>query len=99
MGDLHDRISELIAAPHRDPERLDSTLTDGYALALALEAECHRLTRRLAELAQTLRPGDPSEKTLELSEVARRLDGCDGELGDLRGRLGELRRLRARTQS
>jgi hypothetical protein len=97
MGDLHERISELIAGPERDPAHLDSTLTDGYALALALEAECHRLARRLAELAQTLRPGDPVEKTLELSEVARRLDGYDGELGDLRGRLGELRRLRVQT--
>jgi hypothetical protein len=94
MGDLEDRISALIAATDRDPERLDCTLTDGYAQALALEAERRRLERRLTEMAQCLRPGDPAEKTIELSEVARRLDGCDGELDDLRGRLGELRRLR-----
>ena len=94
MGDLHERISELIAAPDRDPERIDYTLTDGYAHALTLEAERWRLERRLTELAHDLRPGDPAEKTIELSEVARRLDGTAGELGDLRGRLGELRKLR-----
>jgi hypothetical protein len=95
MGDLHDRISELIAAPERDSERIDRTLTDGYAHALTLEAERWRLERRLSEAAQNLQPGDPAEKTVELSEIARRLDGYTGELGDLRGRLSELRRLRS----
>ncbi len=95
MSDLHERISALLAAPHRDPDHLDHTLTDGYAHALALEAERGRLARRLTELAQRLRPGDPAERAVELSELAKRLDGYDGELGDLRGRLGELRRLRA----
>ncbi len=94
MGDLHDRISELIAAPERDLDRIDRTLTDGYAHALTLEAERVRLERRLSEAAQTLQPGDLAEKAIELSEIARRLDGYTGELGDLRGRLGELRRLR-----
>ena len=58
----------MIAATDRNPERLDCTLTDGYAQALALEAERRRLERRLTEMAQSLRPGDPAEKTIELSD-------------------------------
>jgi hypothetical protein len=94
MGDLHNRIAELLASPEGDVERVERTLTDGYAQALSLEAERWRLQRRLTEVAQSLEPGDPAEKTIELSELARRLHGNAGELGELRGRLRELRRLR-----
>lgn len=94
MADLDARIAELIASPERDVARVESTLTDGYAMALALEAERVRLERRLAAAARSLRPGDPEEKTIEVSELARRLSGNAGELGELRGRLSELRRLR-----
>jgi len=95
MADLDEQISELIAAPERDRDRIERTLTDGYAHALALEAECFRLERRLTEVAQSLQPGDIEEKATELSELARRLNGSAGELGELRGRLSELRRLRS----
>jgi hypothetical protein len=94
MGDLRERISELISSPERDLDHLERTLTDGYAHALMLEAERRRLERRLTEVALSLQPGDPGGKTSELSELAHRLNGTAGELGDLRGRLSELRRLR-----
>jgi hypothetical protein len=94
VTDLHAQIADLIAAPERDIGRIERTLTDGYAHALTLEAERFRLERRLTELAGSLQPGDTEEATRELSEVARRLDGNAGELGDLRGRLSELSRLR-----
>jgi hypothetical protein len=94
VTDLQTQISELIAAPEQDIGRIERTLTDGYAHALTLEAERFRLERRLTELAHSLQPGDTEEITRELSELARRLDGNAGELGDLRGRLSDLRRLR-----
>jgi hypothetical protein len=94
MGDLRERISELISSPERDLDHFERTLTDGYAHALMLEAERRRLERRLTEVALSLQPGDPGGKTSELSELAHRLNGTAGELGDLRGRLSELRRLR-----
>ena len=97
MADLHDRISELIASPGRDVDGIERTLTDGYAHALSLEAERLRLERRLAEAAERLQPGDPDERTIELSELARRLNGAAAELTDLRRRLSELRRLRLYT--
>jgi hypothetical protein len=94
MDDLDNRIAELLASPEEDVGRIERTLTDGYAQALSLEAERFRLQRRLTEVAEGLRPGDPEEKTIELSELARRLHGNAGELGELRARLSELRRLR-----
>jgi len=93
MTDLDERISELMAGPESNVERIERTLTDGYARALILDAERLRLERRLTEAARSLQPGDPEEKTIELSELARRLGGNARELGELRARLGELRRL------
>jgi len=76
-------------------ERLEHTLTDGYARALALEAERVRLERRMGELAGDLH-GDPDAPTAELATVVRRLSDADEELTDLRGALAKLRvRVRA----
>ena len=76
-------------------ERLEHTLTDGYARALALEAERVRLERRMGELAGDLH-GDPDAPTAELATVVRRLSDADEELTDLRGVLAKLRvRVRA----
>ena len=87
-------ISALIAGPESNVERIERTLTDGYARALILDAERLRLERRLAEAACNLQPGDREEKTVEVSELAMRLNGNARELDELRARLGELRRLR-----
>jgi hypothetical protein len=76
-------------------ERLEHTLTDGYARALALEAERVRLERRMGELAGDLR-GDLDVPAAELATVARRLSDADEELTNLRGVLMKLRaRVRA----
>ena len=48
MTELLERIAGLIGTPERDSELLERTLTDGYARALALEAEQQRLQRELA---------------------------------------------------
>ena len=61
---LLEQIDELLAdagrGAARSLARLERTLTDGYALALALEAERWRLEQRIAELAGELGDGDRS---------------------------------------
>jgi hypothetical protein len=71
--------------------RLEHTLTDGYARALALEAESKRLERRVAELAGGLNGSSPAPEAEELGEAARRLGDVDAELTKLRGVLTDLR--------
>jgi len=97
---LYDDIHALLEEPAdeegpRYRARLEHTLTDGYARALALEAERVRLERRMGELAGDLH-GDPDAPTAELATVVRRLSDADEELTDLRGVLAKLRvRVRA----
>lgn len=92
MTELFHRITSLIDASERDLDRIERTLTDGYAHALTLEGERLRLERRLAELARELHVGDTANKTDELSTVARQLDGNAGDLTRLRAALADLRR-------
>jgi DNA-directed RNA polymerase beta' subunit len=91
-AELFEQISALIRASNRDLNRIERTLTDGYAHALSLEAEKWRLQKRITEVAQGLEHGDPTGKARELTQLAQRLDGKSGELSELRGRLGALRR-------
>lgn len=92
MTDLFEQINALMRTKARDLETIERTLTDGYAHALALEAERWRLEKRIAEVAQTLQRGDTAKKAQELTALAKRLDGNAGDLGQLRGVLSELRR-------
>ena len=92
MTELLEQITTMIDACERDLDRIERTLTDGYAHALTLEGERLRLERRLAELARELNVGDTETKTDELSSVAERLDGNAGDLTRLRSALAELRR-------
>jgi hypothetical protein len=71
--------------------RLEHTLTDGYARALALEAERVRLERRMGELTDGLCDGPTDLPTDELATVARRLSDADVELTSLRRTLARLR--------
>jgi hypothetical protein len=93
---LTDEIRELLDAPRPADdrlflERLDSTLTAGYAHALQLEAERWRLERRIGEVAANL-VGDTSElDTDELASLARRLTSANEEIASLRSLLGSLR--------
>ena len=102
-----EEIRELLSAPAEGAgaptlARLEDTLTEGYAQALALEAERLRLERRLGEVAREAGGGDPSRLTAELALLASRLTSADGELAKLRALLGSLyertrtRRLAAR---
>jgi len=93
---LLEQIDELLAEPHSEGEpatlaRLERTLTDGYAHALALESERWRLEQRLSELAGELHEGDPGLKTEELAQISRRLSSTEAALESLRSTLTRLR--------
>jgi chromosome segregation ATPase len=91
LADLFERIETLIDASDRDLDQIERTLTDGYAEALSLEAEQYRIQKRITEVAHSLQGGDAATAH-ELTALAQRLDGTAGELSELRGRLGALRR-------
>ena len=78
-----------------DPERLERTLTDGYARALRLEAERRRLEKEIGKLTVTVGEGDAAARR-ELATLVRRVKRQEGDLGTLRSLL---RRLRSRYSS
>jgi ABC-type phosphate transport system auxiliary subunit len=93
---LYEEIRALLDDPSGAEEdgfldRLEHTLTDGYARALALEAERVRLERRMGELAGGLHEASGDGHAAELATVARRLADTDAELTQLRGVLDSLR--------
>jgi hypothetical protein len=95
LAAVTDRISVLLARLERGdyPERarLEDTLTDGYACALSLDAECDRLERRIAERAAEITAETSEEHARELSALARLLVNRRGELEALRELLALLR--------
>ncbi len=82
---LLDRIRILVERPADEPgtgpEFVELTLTDGYARALALEAERRRAEGRVRELA-----GD-ADALAEQRVLKARLERIDEELAELRGLL------------
>jgi ABC-type phosphate transport system auxiliary subunit len=94
IPELLEQIDELLAEPTEEPAslaRLERTLTDGYAYALALEAERWRLEQRMSELAGELGEGNQELKAKELSLLSDRLATNTRLLTGLRGTLTELR--------
>ena len=91
-GTMMQEIEELLTAEAPSLDHLESMLTDGYAQALALEAERWRLERRLGEVAREGGVGIGDE----LSSIGRRLNHADDELSKLRALLRSLHE-RART--
>ena len=92
MVDVLQKIQAMLSSKSHDLDSIERTLTDGYAHALSLEAEKWRLERRLTEVAQEISGSDTEAKARELSSLAERLDGNQGELEHLRGVLADLRR-------
>lgn len=92
---LFDKIDSLLLEPVAPAEgavaRIEHTLTEGYARALALEAERWRLERRLGEVAAKLAEGDRERRMNELAALAERISSADGSLSVLRGRLSTLK--------
>ena len=90
---LCDEIRTLLeqpaSAPDQSLERLEDTLTEGYARALALEAERLRIERQIgalgADLSRNEHAGD------EIATLAGRLSQTSARLSTLRALLVGLR--------
>ena len=95
LAAVTDRINLLLARLERgdypDRARFEDTLTDGYACALSLDAECERIERRIAEHAAQLTGDRAEEHAQELSALARLLSDRRTELDSLRDLLALLR--------
>ena len=90
---LLEEISTLLAGEEggEDLDRLERTLTDGYARALSLEAERRRLQKRIGSLTDAASREDAASQR-ELASLLRRMKRQEGDLGALRDQLGRLRR-------
>jgi hypothetical protein len=93
---LLDRIDALldVRPPLGEPQafaRIERTLTDGYASALALEGERLRIDREIEMVTARINGDDQSRRAEELTLLTRRRRKIDGELAFLRERLDLLR--------
>ena len=91
---LKEQIVELLGLPESGKDapslaRIEDILTEGYARALALEAECWRIEKRLAELARAA-GGEPTTLGPELAALSERHTRADTELLRLRALLASL---------
>jgi ABC-type phosphate transport system auxiliary subunit len=93
---IQDEIRTLLDAPPTGADapsldRIEDTLTTGYANALALEAERLRIERRLADVASRLGDDATDEDASELAKLGQRLSLADEDLSRLRVLLASLR--------
>ena len=89
---LLDASAEGARLPRTEVER---TLTDGYALALELDAECLRLERRIDRLTRDVAEGREVSAG-KLSGLLRRLHETEERSVELRALLVPLRELVAK---
>lgn len=99
-----DEILELLAAPSPPAskpflERVDATLTDGYAEALQLEAERRRIERRIAEVVAGLADRTSHRHEPELVALSERLMSANANIASLRTLLTSLRDRRSELRS
>ena len=97
IAELLDMPEDGAGAPSLDT--IESTLTDGYAAKLALEAERWRIEQRLGMVARD--PGEVKAHGVaaELAELSDRLETTDGELARLRSLLRRLQGVRRRRKA
>jgi hypothetical protein len=81
------QIEDLLADAEPSLADVEETLTQGYAKALAIEAERLRIERRLGEVARNA----TAEQAGEIRQLGTRLTSADVELHRLRTVLGTLR--------
>jgi hypothetical protein len=101
---LREEITELLRLPEigvgaPSLAAIESTLTDGYAAKLALEAERSRIERRLGEVVRDAGEVSAHRVAAELAELSERLDTADGELAQLRLLLRNLQGVRRRRRA
>ncbi|MES1247702.1 MAG: hypothetical protein ABUS54_08520 [Actinomycetota bacterium] len=89
------QIEQLLRDDAPSLASVEDTLTEGYARALALEAERLRIEKRVVEVAKDA----SADQAAELRRLGTRLTSADGEIEHLRSLLGTLadraRKLRA----
>jgi hypothetical protein len=98
---LRDDITELLDMPENGAgapslDMIESTLTDGYAAKLALEAERWRIEQRLGVVARDAGDVTAHSVAAELAELSDRLETTNGELARLRSLLRRLQGVRRR---
>jgi hypothetical protein len=89
-------LQQPASAPDQSLERLEDTLTEGYARALALEAERLRIEREIGALGADVNRGERTGDEIEtlavrLSHASRRLEGLRSLLASLRQRTDVVR--------
>lgn len=84
---LMDRIQALIDGRPASRAHVEETLTEGYARALALEAERLRIERGIRAASQA----DGEGADALIAGLSRRLVCAQDELAELRGKLSTLR--------
>jgi hypothetical protein len=89
---LREEIADLLRMPENGAgapslDAIESTLTNGYAEALELEAKRSRIERRLGEVA---RDANDEAKVREFARLSKCLESADGELERLRSLLRNL---------
>ena len=101
---LQDEIAELLRMPENGSgapsiDAIETTLTDGYAEALALDAERSRIERRLGEVAKDAGEVSAHSVAAELAELSGRLETTGEELTRLRTLLHNLQVVRRRRRA
>jgi len=96
LAPLFARIRELTAAADEDTtlrrNEVERTLTEGYARALELDAECLRLEERIDRLTRAV-AAERDVPPEQLSELLRRLNRTEQRSANLRALLEPLRAL------
>jgi hypothetical protein len=97
--ELLDRIQALIAASAAGAglprNEVEPTLTEGYARALELDAECLRLEQRIDRLTRDVAEGKQIPSG-QLSGLLKRLHETEQKSTDLRALLAPLREVVAK---
>lgn len=96
-----DEIAELLRMPEEGAgapslDTIETTLTDGYAEALALEGERSRIERRLGEVVRDAGEVSAHSVAAELADLSERLETAEAELTRLRTLLRKLQGVRRR---
>jgi hypothetical protein len=87
---LHSLLDGIEHGEKPEREHVEATLTDGYACALYLDAECRRLETNISENAAHLAEESSEERARELSALARLLVRRRRERDSLRDLLAVL---------
>jgi hypothetical protein len=92
VAELRERLDAALSRNGAEGENLEDLVTEGYAHALALDAERMKLERGITELAA--RAEDPAAAQ-ELRKLWLRHRTMRQQLSELRSMLAELKRARA----